>query len=122
MYFIFFVIHYRKLYDTIATYINIYTYVSFAGNQLINCRNHILEFKEKMLRLKNKTERNRQELIKALSKVNYEMTQRKNMSVNLGLCCFCFCVVVYLLVLCFVFGNLDFVLSDFRTLLPYKYN
>uniref|UniRef100_A0A452R580 MGAT4 family member D n=2 Tax=Ursidae TaxID=9632 RepID=A0A452R580_URSAM len=50
------------------------------SNQLINCRNHILEFKEKMLRLKNKTERNRQELIKALSKVNYEMTQRKNMS------------------------------------------
>ncbi|XP_047574451.1 alpha-1,3-mannosyl-glycoprotein 4-beta-N-acetylglucosaminyltransferase-like protein MGAT4D isoform X2 [Lutra lutra] len=53
------------------------------SNQLINCRNHILEFKEKMLRLKNKTERNRQELIKALSKMKYEMTQRKNMSINL---------------------------------------
>ncbi|CAK7315552.1 Alpha-1,3-mannosyl-glycoprotein 4-beta-N-acetylglucosaminyltransferase-like protein MGAT4D [Vulpes lagopus] len=53
------------------------------SNQLINCRNHILEFKEKMLRLKNKTERNRQELIKALSKIKYEMTQRKNMPVNL---------------------------------------
>uniref|UniRef100_A0A7N5JGT6 MGAT4 family member D n=1 Tax=Ailuropoda melanoleuca TaxID=9646 RepID=A0A7N5JGT6_AILME len=54
------------------------------SNQLTNCRNHILEFKEKMLHLKNKTERNRQELIKALSKVNYEIIQRKNMSVNLG--------------------------------------
>ncbi|XP_059227103.1 alpha-1,3-mannosyl-glycoprotein 4-beta-N-acetylglucosaminyltransferase-like protein MGAT4D [Mustela nigripes] len=54
-----------------------------ASNQLINCRNHILEFKEKMLRLKNKTERNRQELIKALSKMKYEMTQRKNMPINL---------------------------------------
>eukprot|EP00071_Canis_lupus_P028019 XP_022261576.1 alpha-1,3-mannosyl-glycoprotein 4-beta-N-acetylglucosaminyltransferase-like protein MGAT4D [Canis lupus familiaris] len=53
------------------------------SNQLINCRNHILEFKEKMLLLKNKTERNRQELIKALSKIKYEMTQRKNTSVNL---------------------------------------
>ncbi|XP_030876555.1 alpha-1,3-mannosyl-glycoprotein 4-beta-N-acetylglucosaminyltransferase-like protein MGAT4D [Leptonychotes weddellii] len=54
------------------------------SNQLINCRNHILEFKEKMLHLKNKTERNRQELIKALSKMKYEMTQRKNMSINLA--------------------------------------
>lgn len=62
-----------------------YTYAFFAGNQLINCRNHILEFKEKILHLKNKTERNRQELIDALSKVKYEMTQRKNMSLNLGL-------------------------------------
>nr|XP_035934831.1 alpha-1,3-mannosyl-glycoprotein 4-beta-N-acetylglucosaminyltransferase-like protein MGAT4D isoform X2 [Halichoerus grypus] len=53
------------------------------SNQLINCRNHILEFKEKMLHLKNKTERNRQELIKALSEMKYEMTQRKNMSINL---------------------------------------
>ncbi|XP_077612077.1 alpha-1,3-mannosyl-glycoprotein 4-beta-N-acetylglucosaminyltransferase-like protein MGAT4D isoform X3 [Crocuta crocuta] len=53
------------------------------SNQLINCRNHILEFKEKILHLKNKTERNRQELIDALSKVKYEMTQRKNMSLNL---------------------------------------
>ncbi|KAF3818616.1 hypothetical protein GH733_012033 [Mirounga leonina] len=43
-----------------------------------------MEFKEKMLHLKNKTERNRQELIKALSKMKYEMTQRKNMSINLA--------------------------------------
>uniref|UniRef100_A0A8C9J7X9 MGAT4 family member D n=1 Tax=Panthera tigris altaica TaxID=74533 RepID=A0A8C9J7X9_PANTA len=53
------------------------------GNQLINCRNHILEFKEKILRLKNKTERNRQELINALSKMKYEMTQRENTSTDL---------------------------------------
>lgn len=84
-------------------YINIYTYVFFAGNQLIHCRHHILEFKEKMLRLKNKTERNRQELIKALSKMKYEMTQRKNMSIHLGLCCLCFYVwwfVCWFCVLC----------------------
>ncbi|GAB5570489.1 alpha-1 [Prionailurus iriomotensis] len=49
----------------------------------INCRNHILEFKEKILRLKNKTERNRQELINALSKMKYEMTQRENTSTDL---------------------------------------
>uniref|UniRef100_A0A8C8XI47 MGAT4 family member D n=1 Tax=Panthera leo TaxID=9689 RepID=A0A8C8XI47_PANLE len=54
------------------------------SNQLINCRNHILEFKEKILRLKNKTERNRQELINALSKMKYEMTQRENTSTDLG--------------------------------------
>uniref|UniRef100_A0A673SQ59 MGAT4 family member D n=1 Tax=Suricata suricatta TaxID=37032 RepID=A0A673SQ59_SURSU len=60
-----------------------YTYAFFAGSQLINCRNHILEFKEKILHLKNKTERNNRELINALSKVKYEMTQRKNMPVNL---------------------------------------
>uniref|UniRef100_A0A673SQ33 MGAT4 family member D n=1 Tax=Suricata suricatta TaxID=37032 RepID=A0A673SQ33_SURSU len=54
------------------------------SSQLINCRNHILEFKEKILHLKNKTERNNRELINALSKVKYEMTQRKNMPVNLG--------------------------------------
>ncbi|XP_047712717.1 alpha-1,3-mannosyl-glycoprotein 4-beta-N-acetylglucosaminyltransferase-like protein MGAT4D isoform X2 [Prionailurus viverrinus] len=53
------------------------------SNQLINCRNHILEFKEKILRLKNKTERNRQELINALSKMKYEMTQRENTSTDL---------------------------------------
>uniref|UniRef100_A0A8C0L9D2 MGAT4 family member D n=1 Tax=Canis lupus dingo TaxID=286419 RepID=A0A8C0L9D2_CANLU len=48
------------------------------SNQLINCRNHILEFKEKMLLLKNKTERNRQELIKALSKIKYKHQVRDN--------------------------------------------
>ncbi|XP_044911770.1 alpha-1,3-mannosyl-glycoprotein 4-beta-N-acetylglucosaminyltransferase-like protein MGAT4D isoform X7 [Felis catus] len=53
------------------------------SNQLINCRNHILEFKEKILHLKNKTERNRQELINALSKMKYEMTQRENTSTDL---------------------------------------
>lgn len=101
--FYFFIMYYRKLYDSIDTYMSMYTYAFFAGNQLINCRNHILEFKEKILRLKNKTERNRQELINALSKMKYEMTQRENTSTDLGLCYFCFCVswfVCWFCVLC----------------------
>ncbi|XP_020957216.1 alpha-1,3-mannosyl-glycoprotein 4-beta-N-acetylglucosaminyltransferase-like protein MGAT4D isoform X1 [Sus scrofa] len=52
------------------------------SNQLINCRNHILEFKENILRLKNKTERNHQELIKALNKMKFEVADRENVSVN----------------------------------------
>nr|XP_031548080.1 alpha-1,3-mannosyl-glycoprotein 4-beta-N-acetylglucosaminyltransferase-like protein MGAT4D [Vicugna pacos] len=52
------------------------------SNQLINCRNRILELKEGILRLKNRTERNRQELIKALNKIKYEITQGENISVN----------------------------------------
>lgn len=87
-----FIIHYRKSYDTSATCINVYIYVSFADNQLINCRNHILEFKENMLRLKNKTETNRQELMKTLNRMKDEIEQRENLSARLGLCCFCFCV------------------------------
>uniref|UniRef100_A0A8D1L2W3 MGAT4 family member D n=2 Tax=Sus scrofa TaxID=9823 RepID=A0A8D1L2W3_PIG len=54
------------------------------SNQLINCRNHILEFKENILRLKNKTERNHQELIKALNKMKFEVADRENVSVNSG--------------------------------------
>ncbi|XP_014639968.1 PREDICTED: alpha-1,3-mannosyl-glycoprotein 4-beta-N-acetylglucosaminyltransferase-like protein MGAT4D [Ceratotherium simum simum] len=53
------------------------------SNQLINCRKHILEFKENILRLKNKTERNRQELVKALNKMKYEITQRENLLADL---------------------------------------
>nr|KAF6481099.1 MGAT4 family member D [Molossus molossus] len=53
-------------------------------NQLINCRNHILEFKESFLRLKNKTERNSQELTEVLSKLNYDIRRRKHVSINLG--------------------------------------
>ncbi|KAM7142948.1 alpha-1,3-mannosyl-glycoprotein 4-beta-N-acetylglucosaminyltransferase-like protein MGAT4D [Molossus nigricans] len=52
-------------------------------NQLINCRNHILEFKESFLRLKNKTERNSQELTEVLSKLNYDIRRRKHVSINL---------------------------------------
>ncbi|XP_053453685.1 alpha-1,3-mannosyl-glycoprotein 4-beta-N-acetylglucosaminyltransferase-like protein MGAT4D [Nycticebus coucang] len=48
------------------------------SNQLINCRNHISEFKENILRLKNKTEKNNEELVEALKQIKYENTQRKN--------------------------------------------
>lgn len=41
-----------------------------------------MEFKEGILHLKNRTERNRQELIKALNKIKYEITQGENISVN----------------------------------------
>uniref|UniRef100_A0A287D6Q2 MGAT4 family member D n=1 Tax=Ictidomys tridecemlineatus TaxID=43179 RepID=A0A287D6Q2_ICTTR len=51
-------------------------------NQLISCRNHVLEFRETMLHLKNKTENNRQELIKALNQMKYEITLRENESRN----------------------------------------
>ncbi|XP_070360883.1 alpha-1,3-mannosyl-glycoprotein 4-beta-N-acetylglucosaminyltransferase-like protein MGAT4D [Equus asinus] len=53
------------------------------NNQLINCRNHILEFKENMLRLKNKTETNRQELMKTLNRMKDEIEQRENLSARL---------------------------------------
>uniref|UniRef100_G3SU63 MGAT4 family member D n=1 Tax=Loxodonta africana TaxID=9785 RepID=G3SU63_LOXAF len=43
-------------------------------NQLINCKSHVLEFKENMQRLKNKTENNSQEMMKVLNKVKHEMT------------------------------------------------
>uniref|UniRef100_A0A2R8M4G9 MGAT4 conserved region domain-containing protein n=1 Tax=Callithrix jacchus TaxID=9483 RepID=A0A2R8M4G9_CALJA len=52
-------------------------------NQLINCRNHILEFKENMLHLRNKTEKNSQERMKVWNRMKYEITKRENMSGNL---------------------------------------
>ncbi|KAL0594120.1 Alpha-1,3-mannosyl-glycoprotein 4-beta-N-acetylglucosaminyltransferase-like protein MGAT4D [Plecturocebus cupreus] len=52
-------------------------------NQLINCKNHILEFKENMLRLRNKTEKNSQEMMKVWNRMKYEITKRENMSGNL---------------------------------------
>ncbi|XP_057582936.1 alpha-1,3-mannosyl-glycoprotein 4-beta-N-acetylglucosaminyltransferase-like protein MGAT4D [Hippopotamus amphibius kiboko] len=52
------------------------------SNQLTNCRNHISEFKETILRLKNKTEVNRQELLEVISEVTYETQERKNASAN----------------------------------------
>uniref|UniRef100_G3U4T3 MGAT4 family member D n=1 Tax=Loxodonta africana TaxID=9785 RepID=G3U4T3_LOXAF len=51
-------------------------------NQLINCKSHVLEFKENMQRLKNKTENNSQEMMKVLNKVKHEMTQNENLSRN----------------------------------------
>ncbi|XP_054967829.1 alpha-1,3-mannosyl-glycoprotein 4-beta-N-acetylglucosaminyltransferase-like protein MGAT4D isoform X4 [Pan paniscus] len=51
-------------------------------NQLINCRNHILEFKENMLHLRNKTEKNSQEM-KVLNRMKYEITKREILSGNL---------------------------------------
>nr|KAF6347009.1 MGAT4 family member D [Pipistrellus kuhlii] len=53
-------------------------------NQLINCRNHILEFKESFLRLQNKTESNRHQLMEAFSKIKYDNRQSGDASVNLG--------------------------------------
>ncbi|XP_037687411.1 alpha-1,3-mannosyl-glycoprotein 4-beta-N-acetylglucosaminyltransferase-like protein MGAT4D [Choloepus didactylus] len=50
------------------------------SNQLFNCRNHILEFKENILHLKNRTDENRQELMKALEKMKHEITERENQS------------------------------------------
>ncbi|KAM5229845.1 alpha-1,3-mannosyl-glycoprotein 4-beta-N-acetylglucosaminyltransferase-like protein MGAT4D [Hipposideros larvatus] len=54
------------------------------SNQLINCRNHFLEFKENIVRLKHKSERNRQELMKALNRIKHDIRQRENLSVNLA--------------------------------------
>ncbi|XP_012660841.2 alpha-1,3-mannosyl-glycoprotein 4-beta-N-acetylglucosaminyltransferase-like protein MGAT4D [Otolemur garnettii] len=48
------------------------------SNQLISCRNHISEFKENILRLKNKTEKHNEELVEALKQIKYDNTQRKN--------------------------------------------
>ncbi|KAM5255835.1 alpha-1,3-mannosyl-glycoprotein 4-beta-N-acetylglucosaminyltransferase-like protein MGAT4D [Ctenodactylus gundi] len=45
------------------------------SNQLTNCRNHILEFKENTLRFKNKSETIRQELMKVLNQVKYNITR-----------------------------------------------
>ncbi|KAK7801376.1 hypothetical protein U0070_009222 [Myodes glareolus] len=54
--------------------------VSFAGNQLINCRNHVLEFRKNMLRLKNESENHRQNLLQVLNQVKYEIAQTTNAS------------------------------------------
>lgn len=67
-------------------HVQIYTYIFIADNRLINCRNHILEFKENMLHLRNKTEKNSQEMMKVLNRIKYEITKRENLSGNLGLC------------------------------------
>uniref|UniRef100_A0A2R9B9X7 MGAT4 family member D n=1 Tax=Pan paniscus TaxID=9597 RepID=A0A2R9B9X7_PANPA len=57
--------------------------ITQTNNQLINCRNHILEFKENMLHLRNKTEKNSQEM-KVLNRMKYEITKREILSGNLG--------------------------------------
>ncbi|XP_076996090.1 alpha-1,3-mannosyl-glycoprotein 4-beta-N-acetylglucosaminyltransferase-like protein MGAT4D [Tamandua tetradactyla] len=57
--------------------------MSQTSNQLFSCRSHMLEFKENMLRLKNKTDENRQELMKALDKMKNEITERENQSRSL---------------------------------------
>ncbi|XP_006144711.1 alpha-1,3-mannosyl-glycoprotein 4-beta-N-acetylglucosaminyltransferase-like protein MGAT4D [Tupaia chinensis] len=41
------------------------------NNRLTNCRNHMLEFKENMIHLKKKTEKNHQDLRKVLNKIKY---------------------------------------------------
>ncbi|XP_016807737.2 alpha-1,3-mannosyl-glycoprotein 4-beta-N-acetylglucosaminyltransferase-like protein MGAT4D isoform X3 [Pan troglodytes] len=56
--------------------------ITQTNNQLINCRNHILEFKENMLHLRNKTEKNSQEM-KVLNRMKYEITKREILSGNL---------------------------------------
>ena len=67
-----------------------YLHVFFVGNQLTNCRNHILEFKESILRLKNKTERNRQELLNAFKEMKLDISEKEHDAKNAGLHCFCF--------------------------------
>ncbi|XP_007939413.1 alpha-1,3-mannosyl-glycoprotein 4-beta-N-acetylglucosaminyltransferase-like protein MGAT4D [Orycteropus afer afer] len=54
------------------------------SNQLINCKNHILEFKENMQRLKNKTENNSQEMMKLFKKMKNDIIQREDLSGSLG--------------------------------------
>uniref|UniRef100_A0A8C5K3S1 MGAT4 family, member C n=1 Tax=Jaculus jaculus TaxID=51337 RepID=A0A8C5K3S1_JACJA len=49
-------------------------------NQLINCRNHILGFKESLLSLKNRSEKNTRDIMKALIQMKLEITQRGNLS------------------------------------------
>ncbi|XDB59397.1 hypothetical protein AB1E18_012794 [Capra hircus] len=52
------------------------------SNQLTNCRNHISEFKESILRLKNKTERNRQELLNAFKEMKRDITKKERDAQN----------------------------------------
>uniref|UniRef100_A0A8C0CBW1 MGAT4 family member D n=1 Tax=Balaenoptera musculus TaxID=9771 RepID=A0A8C0CBW1_BALMU len=58
--------------------------MTHTGNQLTNCRNQISEFKETILRLKNKTEINRQELIKAFNQMKYKLAEREDALLNSG--------------------------------------
>ncbi|KAM6148034.1 alpha-1,3-mannosyl-glycoprotein 4-beta-N-acetylglucosaminyltransferase-like protein MGAT4D [Erethizon dorsatum] len=53
------------------------------SNQLTNCKNHILEFKENMLHFKNRRKDNLEELMKALNELQYEIMKRRNQSGNL---------------------------------------
>ncbi|XP_051025280.1 alpha-1,3-mannosyl-glycoprotein 4-beta-N-acetylglucosaminyltransferase-like protein MGAT4D [Acomys russatus] len=53
---------------------------SLASNQLIHCRNHIWEFKENMLRLKNKSENNHQNLMQVLDQVKHKTTHSEKSS------------------------------------------
>ncbi|KAM4834253.1 alpha-1,3-mannosyl-glycoprotein 4-beta-N-acetylglucosaminyltransferase-like protein MGAT4D isoform 2-T2 [Thomomys bottae] len=50
------------------------------NSQLINCRNHVLEFKESLMRLKNSSEHNRKDLMKALSQLKRGVTQGEGSS------------------------------------------
>uniref|UniRef100_A0A8C0AIV6 MGAT4 family member D n=1 Tax=Bos mutus grunniens TaxID=30521 RepID=A0A8C0AIV6_BOSMU len=54
------------------------------SNQLTNCRNHISEFKESILRLKNKTERNRQELLNAFKEMKLDISEKEHDAQNAG--------------------------------------
>lgn len=65
--------------------------VSFAGIQLINCRNHVLEFKKNTLCLKNESENHRQNLVQVLNQMKYEIAQIANASGDFRACCFCLC-------------------------------
>ncbi|XP_023559563.1 alpha-1,3-mannosyl-glycoprotein 4-beta-N-acetylglucosaminyltransferase-like protein MGAT4D [Octodon degus] len=53
------------------------------SNQLTNCKNHILEFKGHILHLQNRSKNNHEQLMKALSEMQDEVSQRKNQSRNL---------------------------------------
>ncbi|XP_006887107.1 PREDICTED: glycosyltransferase 54 domain-containing protein-like [Elephantulus edwardii] len=58
--------------------------LSQTRNQLLFCKNHVLEFKENMQRLKNKTENNRQEMMEVLDTLKHQITQRDYLLRNLG--------------------------------------
>ncbi|XP_019061072.1 LOW QUALITY PROTEIN: alpha-1,3-mannosyl-glycoprotein 4-beta-N-acetylglucosaminyltransferase-like protein MGAT4D [Fukomys damarensis] len=53
------------------------------GNQLMNCQNRILEFKENMIHFKNRSENNQQKLQKVLNEMQHEIMQRENLSKSL---------------------------------------
>jgi hypothetical protein len=69
----------------------LYISVSFADNQLINCRNHVLEFKEIMLRLKNKSENHHQDLMQVLYQMKRKAAHTTRSSGNFRACCSCLC-------------------------------
>ncbi|CAO2611200.1 Alpha-1,3-mannosyl-glycoprotein 4-beta-N-acetylglucosaminyltransferase-like protein MGAT4D [Lemmus lemmus] len=50
------------------------------SDQLINCRNHVSEFKKNMLRLKNESENHRQNLVQILNQMKHEIAQTANTS------------------------------------------